>query len=119
VESRSAKATVRVPCDVSIDEAQTGTRANLQSSAVSCDCSRLRGPSRACVDDGAAAPERALAFAELLTWPPAFLDKVKNYLAVALGASRRGRAQDLPNQVPGTKQRAAHLKDVTFKRRIP
>lgn len=72
------------------------------------------------VDAGAAAPERALAFAEpLLTWPPAFLDKVKNYLSVALGASRGGRTQDLSNRVPGTKQRAAHLKDVTFNRRIP
>jgi hypothetical protein len=56
------------------------------------------------VDDGAGTPERALAFAEPRAGGAArFLDKVKNYLSVALGASRRA-AQDLPTrfQEPST-----------------
>ena len=47
----------------------------------------------------------------------AFLDKVKNYLSPTFGARPDIRG---PGQVPGTKQRAARLKDVTdFTRRIP
>jgi hypothetical protein len=105
VESRSAKAAIRVPCDVSIDQSPDVNATKLAkfrrpAIALACAIHRVHD-----VDDGAGAPERALTCAEPRADVPArFRDKVKNYLSVALGASRGGARRTCPTrfQEPST-----------------